>query len=108
MKATSKLALALLVSGAGMIFAATGASAACRQVFTNTTCTPGPFGHCTNHFSTVCDQPAPPLVKNTAPPPIVKPSTGSSLINHSGAGLVGNAGGTLVGQDGAGLTGGRR
>ncbi len=33
------------------------ASAACRQVFTNTTCTFGPWGKCTNHFQTVCSEP---------------------------------------------------
>jgi len=108
MRTGTKVALLLAVGASAFIaFGAEQSSAACRQVFTNTTCSGvWPFNQrCTNHFKTVCETtpaPASSLIKqntmpqiNNAARPATTSVTGGRLISQDGAGLIS--------QDGAGM-----
>ena len=99
-------ASAVLVTG---VLTSGPASAACRQVFTNTTCTGGgwmqPKQVCTNHFKTVCDEARPAiqtrLAPNHQPPkPVIAPNSGGRLIGNDSAGVISRDGAGLIGNDG--------
>ena len=100
----------LLAAAAEALFGVTESSAACRQQFTNTTCSGiWPWQKCTNHFKTVCDAP-------TTTSTLIRPGATPQLGNAarpgapsvSGGRLIGQDGAGLIGQDGAGVHGGRR
>jgi hypothetical protein len=97
-----KVALLLAVGASSFIaFSTEQSSAACRQVFTNTTC--DWLGrNCKNHFKTVCDNPAPAssLIKQGSTPQLGNAARpGSPAI--SGNRMIGNDGASLIGNDGA-------
>jgi hypothetical protein len=85
--------------------AATSAEAACRQVFSHTTCTGLFRNNCTNHFKQQCDAPAARMV---APPPqsrlVVQPNVGSNRsISDQGGGLISNNRGGILSNANGGL-----
>ena len=93
-----KLALSLLLAASAIgVFGISDSFAACRQVFTNTTCSGiWPWQKCTNHFKTVCDAPSSSLIKPGAKPVI---------SNTARPGVPNVAGGRLIGSDSAGIIG---
>jgi hypothetical protein len=96
----TKLALAVFVAASGLsLIGISGASAACRQQFTNTTC--DWLGrNCVNHFKTVCDAPvAPPKLVIAPVKPIVTPGGGAGLVGN--AGIITHDGGSLIGASGS-------
>jgi hypothetical protein len=100
----------IVASGLALVSlaAATSAEAACRQVFSHTTCTGIFRNNCTNHFKQQCDAP---VARIVAPPPQnrvnVQPSlTGSRFISDQGGGLISNNKGGLISDNGLGARGG--
>lgn len=105
MKRGGALALAALLAGSAVVLlGAADANAACRQVFTNTTCSGiWPWQKCVNHFKQVCDSPASSsLIKpgarpvlNTNPNLAGRPATANKLITNDGGSLIGHDGGSF-------------
>lgn len=89
---------------AGSVLAASGADAACRQVYGGTSCNwTGKCWH--NPPKTVCDAPPARMV---APPPqnriSVQPNVNAGrLIGQDGAGIIGRDGAGLIGQAGGNM-----
>ena len=88
----------------GSVLAASGADAACRQVYGGTSC--NWMGQCWhNPPKTVCD--APPARIAAPPPPqnrvSVQPNTGGRLIGMDGASIISRDGAGVIARDGAGF-----
>jgi hypothetical protein len=88
----------------GSVLAASGADAACRQVYGGTSC--NWMGQCWhNPPKTVCD--APPARIAAPPPPqnrvSVQPNTGGRLIGMDGASIISRDGAGLIGQAGGNM-----
>jgi hypothetical protein len=77
-----------------VLFAASEASAACRQQFSHTTCLPfWQGGKCTNHFKNVCDAPA----------AIIAPGARPGIPSNPGSNNSQLRGGNLITQCGIGF-----
>src|SRR5688572_22485357 len=89
-----KIALRLVLSTVALIGVVSQADAACRQVFSHTTCTGwGPMQKCVNHFRQQCDAPkmVAPVPRMLPPPPsnIAKPTVGGRVLSDNGLGMRG-------------------
>jgi hypothetical protein len=99
----------LLAASAVALFGVTESNAACRQQFTNTTCSGiWPWQKCTNHFKTVCDAPA--TIRPGAQPQlgnVARPQTpalaGGRVIGNDGNSIISRDGAGIISRDGAGM-----
>jgi hypothetical protein len=108
-----KVAVATLVLGASVVGLSSAAEAACRQVFSHTTCSGfGPWQKCQNHNKTVCDAPAARIapsagaaVAQQQPKFAVQPGGAGRLIGQDGGSLINrqNTSSSLIGQAGGNL-----
>jgi hypothetical protein len=108
-----KVAVATLVLGASVTGLSSAAEAACRPVFSHTTCSGfGPWQKCQNHNKTVCDAPAARIapsagaaVAQQQPKFAVQPGGAGRLIGQDGGSLINrqNTSSSLIGQAGGNL-----
>jgi hypothetical protein len=112
-----KVAVATLVLGASIVGLSSAAEAACRQVFSHTTCSGfGPWQKCQNHNKTVCDAPAARIAPSAGaavalqqPKFAVQPGGASRLVGQDGGTLINrqNTSSSIIGSA-AGNLGARR
>src|SRR4051812_47180008 len=105
MRTGIKVGLSLLNAAAGVaLIGSSDASAACRQVFTNTTCVGGGFGQpkqvCTNHFKQVCDDAKGVALQKGAAPQLAQQPATPQLRSNAGGNTVSQGGGNTVSQGG--------
>jgi hypothetical protein len=112
-----KVAVATLVLGASVTGLSSAAEAACRPVFSHTTCSGfGPWQKCQNHNKTVCDAPAARIapsagaaVAQQQPKFAVQPGGASRLVGTDAGSLINrqNTSSSIIGSA-AGNLGARR